>query len=78
MTEFRTVKKPEGGPVLGVSSIGIIEKDGYYFRDCEKTEAQEYRALGITTELGPQIDIGTEPDIRTAKGFVWLLKRFGN
>ena len=30
-------------------------------REFARTAAAEYRALGITTELGPQIDLGTEP-----------------
>lgn len=37
MVEFRKIENPNGGPTLGVTSAGVIEKDGYFFKDMEKT-----------------------------------------
>lgn len=37
MTEVKIIRNPNGGPVLGVTSTNIIECDGYYFKDMEKT-----------------------------------------
>ncbi len=47
-------KWPEG---IGFAAIG----DPELVRAFAKTAAKEYRALGITTALGPQIDLSTEP-----------------
>lgn len=57
--EFRTSgsdvsKWPEG---IGFASID----DPDLVRQFAQTAAKEYRALGITTALGPQIDLSTEP-----------------
>ena len=57
--EFRTAgsdvsKWPEG---IGLAAAG----DPELVREFAKTAAKEYRALGITTALGPQIDLSTEP-----------------
>ena len=57
--EFRTAGKgvskwPEG---IGFTSAG----DPELVRQFAKIAAKEYRALGITTALGPQIDLSTEP-----------------
>ena len=57
--EFRTVgsdvsKWPEG---IGFAAAGSPELVGEFARIASK----EYRALGITTALGPQIDLSTEP-----------------
>ena len=57
--EFRTAgsdvsKWPEG---IGLAAAG----DPEMVREFAKTAAKEYRALGITTALGPQIDLSTEP-----------------
>ena len=57
--EFRTAgsdvsKWPEG---IGLSAAG----DPELVREFARTAAKEYRALGITTALGPQIDLSTEP-----------------
>ena len=58
-TEFRTAgsdvsKWPEG---IGLAAAG----DSELVREFARTAAKEYRALGITTALGPQIDLSTEP-----------------
>ncbi len=37
MGDFKVIDNPKGGPKIGFTSAGVIEKDGYYFRDCEKT-----------------------------------------
>ncbi len=51
MAEFRKVDNPKGGPTLGVCSAGVIEKDGYFFRDCEKTgELLPYEDWRLTPE----------------------------
>lgn len=47
-------KWPEG---LGMAAL--FDPDAV--RDSARVIAEEYRALGITTALGPQIDLGTEP-----------------
>ena len=57
--EFRTAgsdvsKWPEG---IGLAAAG----DPELVREFARTAAKEYRALGITTALGPQIDLSTEP-----------------
>ncbi len=57
--EFRTAgsdvsKWPEG---IGFAAIGDPET----VRRFAQVAAKEYRALGITTALGPQIDLSTEP-----------------
>ncbi len=57
--EFRTAgndvsKWPEG---IGLAAAG----DSELVREFARTAAKEYRALGITTALGPQIDLSTEP-----------------
>ncbi len=57
--EFRTAgsdvsKWPEG---IGLAAIG----DPEVVRRFAQVAAKEYRALGITTALGPQIDLSTEP-----------------
>ncbi len=57
--EYRTAgsdvsKWPEG---IGFAAAG----DPELVRTFAKTAAREYRALGITTALGPQIDLSTEP-----------------
>lgn len=57
--EFRTAgsdvsKWPEG---IGLMAAG----DAELVREFARTAAREYRALGITTALGPQIDLSTEP-----------------
>ena len=57
--EFRTKgsdvsKWPEG---IGLAAAGGAE----LVREFARTAAKEYRALGITTALGPQIDLSTEP-----------------
>ena len=57
--EFRTAgsdvsKWPEG---IGLAAAG----DPELVRQFAKVMAKEYRALGITTALGPQIDLSTEP-----------------
>ena len=57
--EFRTAgsdvsKWPEG---IGLAAAG----DPELVRRFAQTAAKEYRALGITTALGPQIDLSTEP-----------------
>ncbi len=57
--EFRTAgsdvsKWPEG---IGFAAAG----DPEIVRRFAQTAAKEYRALGITTALGPQIDLSTEP-----------------
>ncbi|MGN1140767.1 MAG: glycoside hydrolase family 3 N-terminal domain-containing protein, partial [Oliverpabstia sp.] len=45
---------PEG---MGMASVHDLE----IAYDYAKTVAKEYRALGITTALGPQIDLGSDP-----------------
>ena len=57
--EFRTAgsdvsKWPEG---IGMAAAG----DPELVRRFAQVAAKEYRALGITTALGPQIDLSTEP-----------------
>ncbi len=57
--EFRTAgsdvsKWPEG---IGLAAAG----DPELVRRFAQVAAKEYRALGITTALGPQIDLSTEP-----------------
>ena len=57
--EFRNVgqdvsKWPEG---IGFAAIG----DPELVRQFARIAAREYRAMGITTALGPQIDLSTEP-----------------
>ena len=57
--EFRTAgsdvsKWPEG---IGMAAAG----DPELVRRFARVAAKEYRALGITTALGPQIDLSTEP-----------------
>ncbi len=57
--EFRNTgsdvsKWPEG---IGLAAAG----DPELVREFARTAAREYRALGITTALGPQIDLSTEP-----------------
>ena len=57
--EFRTAgsdvsKWPEG---IGLAAVG----DPELVRRFAQVAAKEYRALGITTALGPQIDLSTEP-----------------
>ncbi|MBQ7488680.1 MAG: glycoside hydrolase family 3 protein, partial [Clostridia bacterium] len=57
--EFRTAgsdvsKWPEG---IGFASAGSAE----LVRQFAEVASKEYRALGITTALGPQIDLSTEP-----------------
>ncbi|WP_232547236.1 glycoside hydrolase family 3 N-terminal domain-containing protein [Propioniciclava soli] len=47
-------KWPEG---IGLAAIGDVET----VRRFADTVRQEYRALGFTTALGPQIDLATEP-----------------
>ena len=47
-------KWPEG---IGLAAAG----DPELVREFAKVAAKEYRALGITTALGPQIDLSTEP-----------------
>ena len=47
-------KWPEG---IGLAAAG----DPELVRQFAKAAAKEYRALGITTALGPQIDLSTEP-----------------
>ena len=47
-------KWPEG---IGMAAAG----DPELVREFAKVAAREYRALGITTALGPQIDLSTEP-----------------
>ncbi len=37
MVDFKVFNNPGNGPEIGVSSAGVIEEDGLYFRDCEKT-----------------------------------------
>ncbi len=58
-TEFRTAgsdvsKWPEG---IGMAAAG----DPELVRRFAQVAAKEYRAMGITTALGPQIDLSTEP-----------------
>lgn len=45
---------PEG---LGMAALFDPER----MRECASIISREYRALGIVTALGPQIDLGTEP-----------------
>lgn len=58
-TEFKTEAKdtskwPTGLGLAASFSPELVKK-------FSRIAAAEYRALGITTELGPQIDLGTEP-----------------
>lgn len=57
--EFRTAasdvsKWPEG---IGMAAVDDLE----LCREFARITAKEYRALGITTALGPQIDLATDP-----------------
>lgn len=49
-----TSKWPEGLGLAATFDPELARKFG-------RIAAQEYRALGIATELGPQVDLGTEP-----------------
>ncbi|WP_026510335.1 glycoside hydrolase family 3 protein [Butyrivibrio sp. LC3010] len=57
--EFRTEAKDTSKWPLGLGLAATFDPD--LVKKFAKTAAKEYRALGITTELGPQIDLGTEP-----------------
>lgn len=57
-TEFRTVSKVSKWP----EGIGMAAAfDPELFREFGEIMSKEYRALGITTALGPQVDLSTEP-----------------
>ena len=49
--EYRKIENPKGGPVLGVTTVGVIEQDGYFFRDMEGTgELLPYEDWRLTPE----------------------------
>ena len=57
--EFKTEAKGTSKWPLGLGLAATFSPE--LVKEFAKIAAKEYRALGITTELGPQIDLGTEP-----------------
>ncbi|MBR1572527.1 MAG: glycoside hydrolase family 3 protein [Lachnospiraceae bacterium] len=57
--EFRNVSRDVSRWPEGLGMASVFDNDIAY--DYAKTVAKEYRALGITTALGPQIDFGSDP-----------------
>ncbi|WP_029321140.1 glycoside hydrolase family 3 protein [Butyrivibrio sp. AE3004] len=57
--EFKTEARDTSKWPLGLGLASTFDPD--LVKKFAKIAAKEYRALGITTELGPQIDLGTEP-----------------
>lgn len=57
--EFKTEAKGTSKWPLGLGLAATFSADTV--KNFARIAAREYRALGITTELGPQIDLGTEP-----------------
>lgn len=57
--EFKTEAKDTSKWPLGLGLAATFSPK--LVREFARVAATEYRALGITTELGPQIDLGTEP-----------------
>ncbi len=57
--EFRTEAKDTSKWPSGLGLAATFSPE--LVRKFSRIAAAEYRALGITTELGPQIDLGTEP-----------------
>ncbi len=57
--EFKTEAKGTSKWPLGLGLASTFSADTV--KNFARIAAREYRALGITTELGPQIDLGTEP-----------------
>ncbi|WP_026665836.1 glycoside hydrolase family 3 protein [Butyrivibrio sp. FC2001] len=57
--EFKTEAKGTSKWPLGLGLAATFSPE--LVNKFAKVAAKEYRALGITTELGPQIDLGTEP-----------------
>ena len=57
--EFKTEAKDTSKWPLGLGLAATFSPE--LVKKFARIAASEYRALGITTELGPQIDLGTEP-----------------
>ena len=57
--EFKTEARDTSKWPTGLGLAATFSPD--LVRKFSRIAALEYRALGITTELGPQIDLGTEP-----------------
>ncbi|WP_026494373.1 glycoside hydrolase family 3 protein [Butyrivibrio sp. WCD3002] len=57
--EFKTEAKDTSKWPLGLGLAATFSPETV--KKFARIAAKEYRALGITTELGPQIDLGTEP-----------------
>ena len=57
--EFKTEAKDTSKWPLGLGLAATFSPE--LVKKFARVAATEYRALGITTELGPQIDLGTEP-----------------
>ncbi|MCR5656160.1 MAG: glycoside hydrolase family 3 C-terminal domain-containing protein [Butyrivibrio sp.] len=57
--EFKTEAKDTSKWPLGLGLAATFSPE--LVKRFARIAADEYRALGITTELGPQIDLGTEP-----------------
>ncbi len=57
--EFKTEAKGTSKWPLGLGLAATFSPE--LVKKFARIAANEYRALGITTELGPQIDLGTEP-----------------
>ncbi|SDB06167.1 glycoside hydrolase family 3 N-terminal domain-containing protein [Butyrivibrio sp. INlla16] len=57
--EFKTEAKDTSKWPLGLGLAATFSPE--LVKRFARVAANEYRALGITTELGPQIDLGTEP-----------------